>query len=103
MERAARENPSTMLSIVGPPDATAAAIAERIKDVHVTFACSTAVAPRLEQIIGDNGVIQMARLGVAGGWHSPFMLPAAECFREALAGVRFAAWSGILGDNVTGG
>ena len=112
MERAARENPSSMLSIVGPPEATAAAIAERFKDVyvsnynspgHVSFACSKAVAPKLEQIIEGHGVIQMVRLGVAGGWHSPFMLPAVECFRESLAGVRFAAWSGILGYNVTSG
>lgn len=111
MERAARENPSTMLSVVGLPAAKAAEFAGRLRDVyvsnynspgHVSFACSTKVAPSLEKMIEEHGVLHIERLRVAGGWHSPFMLPAVECLREALAGVRFAAWSGILGDNVSG-
>src|SRR5262245_5610042 len=36
LERAARENPSTMLSVVGLSDTTAAAIAGRFKDVYVS-------------------------------------------------------------------
>jgi len=112
LERAARENPSTMLSVVGLTDAKAAGIAQRWPDVyvsnynspgHVSFACSTKVAASLEKMIEEEGVMHVVRLRVAGGWHSPFMLPAVECLRAALAGVRFTAWRGILGDNVTGG
>ena len=112
LEQAARENPSTMLSVVGLPDRAAAAIAERIPDVyvsnhnspgHVSFACSFEGASRLERALEAHGVIQVVRLAVAGGWHSPFMLPAVPCFRKALAGVRFVPWKGDLGDNVTGG
>lgn len=111
MERAARANPSTMLSVVGLSDGRAAEIAGRLKDVyvsnynspgHVSFACSTPAAPHLERMMEEQGVIQVVRLNVAGGWHSPFMLPAVECLREALAGVKFRGLSGMLGDNVTG-
>lgn len=111
MESAARENPSTMLSVIGLPDSQAARIAQRWSDVyvsnyngpgHVSFACSTEVAPNLEKALEEHGVMRIVRLGVAGGWHSPFMFPAVACLREALAEITFAPWTGLLGDNVTG-
>ncbi|MBC8202935.1 MAG: ACP S-malonyltransferase [Planctomycetes bacterium] len=95
MQEAAETSPSTMVAVMGD-DETILALCEeaRGEDIlvpanfnatgQIVLSGSVAACERVAERASDRGV-RATRLSVAGAFHSPFMQPAAEGMREALA------------------
>jgi [acyl-carrier-protein] S-malonyltransferase len=93
MNEAARENPGGMVALVGPDPLEVARAAEEVDGVVVAANFNT---PRQTVISGEKAALEEVsekvkgrkmELGVAGAFHSPFMLEASRAMGALLAEV----------------
>lgn len=96
MQEAAEAGDSGMLALIGADEDKALAVCEQAARGNilvcanfnapgqVVLSGATAALDRAEGVAGEMG-LRIARLPVAGAFHSPFMQPAADRLREALA------------------
>jgi [acyl-carrier-protein] S-malonyltransferase len=111
MQAAAEAEASTMVAVMGEDEAALALCEEaRGDDILVpanfnapgqtVLSGSISACERVAVLAEEKGVRATA-LSVAGAFHSPFMAPAAEGMREALANVDFQAPKIDIWSNVT--
>lgn len=113
MQRAGEERPGTMTALVGADVEDARALCDRARgdDVlvvanenssqQVVISGSVAAIERAELLAKDRR-IRAVRLAVAGAFHSPLMLPAAEPIAQAVADVAFRPPRFPVAENVVG-
>lgn len=112
MQEAAQINPSTMVALTGDDEA-ALALCESAREGdevlvpanynapgQIVLSGSVTACDRVAVLASDKGV-RATPLSVAGAFHSPFMNPAAEGMREALAEVSFKTPKIEVWSNVT--
>jgi [acyl-carrier-protein] S-malonyltransferase len=100
MQAAADARPGTMAAVLGADDrAVAEACEAATGDVwvansnaggQVVIAGDPAAIDEATSLAKDRGARKVLPLAVGGAFHTPFMAPAAERLRAALAGVAFA-------------
>lgn len=109
MARASKENPAAMVAVLKLDDETVAALTREFENVYaVNFNCPGQVvaaggAEALEAFktrVKDMGG-KAVPLKVGGGFHSPFMAPAADAFLEELEKYTITPPSAPLYSNVT--
>ena len=112
MQEAAQANPSTMVAVTGDDEA-ALALCESAREGDEVLVAANFNAPgqivlsgsvtacdRVAVLASEKGV-RATPLSVAGAFHSPFMNPAAEGMRDALAEVSFQTPNIDVWSNVT--
>lgn len=113
MQAAGEERPGTMAALLGVGTADAAALCDeaRGEDVllvanenspkQVVISGSVPAVERAERLASERR-IRVARLNVAGAFHSPLMLPAVEPLTAAIDDVAFEPPRFPVASNVTG-
>ncbi len=114
MQEAAEAGPSSMTALIGADEAQATEVCDEARGDgvlvcanfnapgQVVLSGSTDACERAESIAEGKG-LRSARLPVAGAFHSPFMAPAADRLREALASTDIRSPAFGVYSNVTAG
>lgn len=112
LKKAARNNPSTLVSCIGLPEAKIEEILGDDPDWsfsnlncpnNSTLACALPAAQGIRDRLAAAGALRAEILPVEGGWHSRFVAEAASEFDAHLRNVAFAPPRIMLTENVSGG